>query len=105
LKVVSGEWYGGKILEKILSVRMTKIYRLSYLTTNFVPSRIPNSWFTKLKNVKITFFKQKTWFSVGKYEKKIPEFLLDSMWYKFQNFSLKSRQMKKYYRNSENLKL
>jgi len=83
LKVVSGELYEEKILEKIPSVPLMETYQLSNLTTHFVPSRIPNSWFTKLKNVKITFFKQKTSFSAGKYRRKIPEkipeFLLDSI--------------------------
>jgi len=30
LKVVSGEWYGNKILKKIPSVPLTKTYRLSH---------------------------------------------------------------------------
>jgi len=65
LKVVSGEWYGERILEKMPSVPLNKTYRLSHLTINFV---LPNRRFLKLKNVKITFFQQKTLFSTGKYE-------------------------------------
>jgi len=36
LKVVSGEWYGEKILEKIPSVPLTKTYQSSHLTSNLV---------------------------------------------------------------------
>ena len=71
-------------MEKKFSVPLTKIYRLSHLTTNFVPWWIPNRWFLKLKNVEITFFQQKTSFSARKYEwkppEKIPDFPLGSIY-------------------------
>ena len=76
LKVVSGEWYGEKIPERIASVPLTEIYQSSHLRTNFVSQQIPNHQFPKLKNVKITFFQRKTQFSAEKYERKIPEKIL-----------------------------
>jgi len=37
LNVVSGEWYGEKILEKIPSVPLTETYQSIHLTLNLVP--------------------------------------------------------------------
>ena len=72
-----------------------------HLTANFVPYGVHNRWFSNAKNVEITFFQQETSFSSEQYERNISEKILDVclgnvyLWCKFQNFSLKSRQMKK----------
>jgi len=40
LNVVSGEWYGEKILEKIPSVPLTETYQSSHFTSNLLPWRM-----------------------------------------------------------------
>jgi len=66
LNVVSREWHGGKFLEKIPSVPLTKTYRLNHLTANFVLYGVSNRSFSNVKNVKITFFQQVTSFLIMK---------------------------------------
>jgi len=74
LNVISGEWYGAKILKKMSDVPLTKTYRLSHLTVNFVHERVRNRSFPDFKNVKITFFQQEMSFPGGREENVIGKF-------------------------------
>jgi len=56
---------------------MTKSYRSSHSTENFVPKRIPNGLIPNFKNVEITFFLQETPFCGENYERKISEKIPD----------------------------